>query len=131
MNKKRSALIAAFLYFAFVFAVGFLLGTLRVIVVAPRLGELIAVLIELPVMLAACWWSCGRIIDRFRLERSLTQRGTMGVVAFGLLIAVEFFLSVAVFGRSSSAYWSDLQAAPGMLGFAAQMLFGTLPLIRR
>jgi hypothetical protein len=54
---------AAIGYFAVVFGMGFLLGTLRVLHIAPRLGEEFAVLIELPLMLAISWVACSWIID--------------------------------------------------------------------
>ncbi len=53
------AVLAGVLYFGLVFALGFILGTLRVLVLEPRLGSTGAVLLELPVMLAASWLLCG------------------------------------------------------------------------
>ncbi len=51
---------AAFLYFLPVFAAGFVLGTIRVLWLAPQTGHLVATLIELPVMLAiSCWLRAG------------------------------------------------------------------------
>jgi len=43
----------ALAYFLPVFALGFVLGTVRTLWLAPMLGELAAVAAELPVMLAA------------------------------------------------------------------------------
>ena len=51
-------------YFAIVFAVGFVLGALRVTFLAPAVGPLPAVALELPVMLAASWWTCGWLMRR-------------------------------------------------------------------
>jgi hypothetical protein len=50
-----SAVVA---YFGIVYALGFALGTVRVLAVAPRIGELPAVLLEAPIMLAASWVTC-------------------------------------------------------------------------
>ena len=44
---------AAIYYFVTVFAVGIVLGPLRALVVKPRVGGLAAVLVEVPVMIAA------------------------------------------------------------------------------
>ena len=40
------AIAAAVVYFALAFAAGFVLGTVRVMLVGPRIGEIAAVLIE-------------------------------------------------------------------------------------
>jgi hypothetical protein len=46
---------AALRYFGLIFALGFLLGTVRTLLLAPATGATAAVLIELPVMLGASW----------------------------------------------------------------------------
>jgi len=42
-------------YFCAVFSVAFMLGTIRVVVLVPRLGELVSVSLEAPVILAVSW----------------------------------------------------------------------------
>ena len=42
-------------YFALVFLLGFAFGLLRVLVLAPKYGEVAAVLIEVPIVLALAW----------------------------------------------------------------------------
>ena len=49
---------AGALYAIIVFVIGFMLGTIRVLLVAPRLGETTADIIEAPIMLAASWFVC-------------------------------------------------------------------------
>ena len=56
---------AATAYFAIVFGIGFVLGTARVLVIIPRIGELAAVLLEVPVMLATSWFAARWCIARF------------------------------------------------------------------
>ncbi|MBX9729466.1 MAG: hypothetical protein K2X31_11205, partial [Sphingopyxis sp.] len=56
-------------YGLFAFMLGFVLGTARVLLLAPTVGPTLAVLIELPLMLAACWWWSGRIARRIEVER--------------------------------------------------------------
>jgi hypothetical protein len=69
----QSALKADLIYVAIVFTVGFLLGTLRVLGLAPILGERLAVMIELPFML-------GISVDRVHVDHrcifSAPRRGT-------------------------------------------------------
>jgi hypothetical protein len=49
---------AGALYALIVFLIGFILGTIRVLLIVPRLGETAAVMLETPVMLAASWFVC-------------------------------------------------------------------------
>ena len=49
----KRPLIAATIYFLMLFALGFVLGTIRVLFVAPMLGVLSATLLEVPLMLRA------------------------------------------------------------------------------
>jgi hypothetical protein len=53
---------AGALYALLVFLIGFILGTIRVLLIAPRLGETIAVLLETPVILGASFgWCAGGV----------------------------------------------------------------------
>ena len=91
---------AGALYAIFVFLIGFILGTIRVLLVAPRLGETTAVSIEAPIMLAASWLVCRWCLDRLDVAVTVPARSLMGVVAFLVLMSAEFGLG-AVLGRES------------------------------
>lgn len=124
-----TALAAGLRYFLIVFAIGFALGTLRTLLVAPRLGELAAVALELPVMLAASWWVCGRLVRR--LPSGLASRAVMGGSAFAMLIVAELTLAVTLFGRAPAALVMGWQTPAGLLGLIGLIGFGVMPLIRR
>ena len=49
------AVRAGLAYFAVVFAIGFALGTLRILMLIPQFGELASVLAALPLMLFTSW----------------------------------------------------------------------------
>jgi hypothetical protein len=53
----KRALSAAAVYFLALFALGFVLGTMRVLFVAPSIGVLRATLLEVPIMLSAAFFS--------------------------------------------------------------------------
>ena len=125
-----SALKAATLYFAIVFAAGFALGTLRVLAVIPVIGELAAVALEVPVILAVSWFVCRRLAMRFSVPPETGPRMAMGALAFGFLMLAEFALSIFLFGRSGAAYFALLQTPPGLLGLAGQIAFALLPIIQ-
>jgi hypothetical protein len=123
-----SAIRAGALYFAIVFAAGFVLGALRVTVLMPLIGELPAVALELPVILFISWIACRRLIAQFSVPAMAPHRAAMGALAFGLLMLAELALSVLVFDRSGAEYLAGLQSAPGLLGLAGQLVFASMPL---
>jgi hypothetical protein len=60
---------AGALYALTVFLIGFILGTIRVLIIVPRLGETAAVLLETPLILAASWFFCRWCVDRLDVPR--------------------------------------------------------------
>ncbi len=70
----------ALLYFAVVFVAGFLLGTVRILIVVPYLGTRAAELIELPIMLMVTIVSAKCLVQWLSIKSGL-DRLTMGSVA--------------------------------------------------
>lgn len=126
---RGGALAAGAAYAAAIFAFGVMLGTLRVLVLVPRTGELAAVLIELPVMLAASFLCAGPIARGFWVPARAGPRAAMGLSGFALLMAAETALGLA-FGRGLAAQAGALATAPGLVGLAGQVAFGLMPLAR-
>ena len=120
--------IAGMTYFLFVFLLGFGLGTFRVLLVAPHLGETKAVLLEVPIMLVASWLVCGWCIRRFGVPRRAEAKALMGAVAFALLITAEMAVAVLLFGRSLTDFLTGYRTTPGAIGIAGQVAFGLMPL---
>jgi uncharacterized membrane protein YqjE len=58
LSDLKRALLAGTTYFLALFALGFLLGTIRVVFVAPRYGQLTGTLAEVPVVLTAAYVIC-------------------------------------------------------------------------
>ncbi len=132
MPRMRAApvLKAGTLYFLILFACGFVLGTLRVLLLVPALGPLAAVALELPVMLGLSWFVAGRLTRGHPALAAARARLIMGGLALMLLLMAEFALAVFGFGRAPAAYLSDLASAHGALGLAGQLGFGLLPWLR-
>jgi len=126
----RKPLVAAFAYWAVVFATGSILGTLRVFAIARLFGEVTSVALEIPVMLAVSWIASRGICRRLNVPARLAPRIFMGGVAFALLIAAELILSVYVFGQGVGAWVGSLGTAAGLLGLAGQVGFGLIPAIQ-
>lgn len=125
----RAALIAGMACFALVFCAGFALGMLRVIVVAPRIGELDAVLVELPLMLALSWFACRWAIARFGVASEMQMRAAMGASALLLLLAAETMVGMMGMGRDLASQLATYRTTTAQLGLAAQLLFGAMPLL--
>ena len=126
----REPLVAAFAYWAVVFAAGFILGTLRVLALAPVFGEVASVALEIPVMLAVSWIASRGICRRLKLPTRLAPRFVMGGVAFALLITTELMLSVYAFGQTVGAWAGSLGTPAGLLGLAGQAGFGFIPAVQ-
>jgi hypothetical protein len=124
-----AALKAGVLYFAIVFAAGFALGALRVMMIAPWLGETAAVLLELPVMLTLSWFVCAWLVRLQAVSAAAVARIVMGVAAFVLLMAAEAGVSVFAFGRSPMEHFEAYRAATAQIGLAAQVAFLAFPLL--
>lgn len=114
-------------YFAAVFGLGFLLGTVRALLLEPQIGALPAVALELPVMLGAAWVICRRLL-RGR-EFTSVARAVMGGMAFALLMLAELALAL-VFGQTMADHLRGYANPDQGLGLAGQVAFGLLPLIQ-
>lgn len=121
---------AAIVYFAIVFAAGFLLGTMRVLALAPLLGERLAVLFELPIMLAISWFACARIVNWFCVPGLRSPRLVMGGAALALLMFAEMGVSVFAFGRTIVQHLEAYRTAAALLGLMAQIAFALFPVIQ-
>jgi hypothetical protein len=116
-------------YAIIVFVIGFILGTIRVLLLAPRLGETTAVIIEAPIMLAASWFVCHWCVDRLDVRRTASTRSLMGSVAFVVLMAAEVGLGAA-FGRLLADQLAAYKSPPGAIGLTAQLIFAVFPFIQ-
>lgn len=116
---------AALRYFGLIFALGFLLGTVRTLLLAPATGATAAVLIELPVMLGASWLAARPIVARAGLAPGRALG--MGALAFLMLMAAEAGLAAGLAGQSPARWAADLLRTPGWIGLAGQLLFGLMP----
>ena len=120
---------AGALYAIIVFLIGFILGTIRILLLAPRLGDTTVVIVEAPIILAASWFVCRWCVNRLDVRRTVAARSWMGLVAFLVLMLAEAGLG-AVFGRSLWDQVAIYQSPSGVLGLAAQVIFAMFPVIQ-
>lgn len=124
------SLTAAGVYFAIIFALGFALGAIRVPLLAPRVGDVAATLIELPIMLAASWLACGWLMRRLKI-RSFGHAVIMGAGAFASLMGAEAVMAAFLFGRSLADHLASYATPAGVIGLAGQAIFGAFPMVRQ
>ena len=115
----------AIVYFSAIFAFAFAMGVARTLVIAPRIGTTAAVLLEVPILLAASWVIARRLLrDR---DLALPQRIAVGTIAFVLTMASEVVLSALMRGQSAGE-WAAVVATPiGLVGLAGQLGFAAIP----
>ena len=123
------ALGAGLAYVAAVFALGAVLGGVRALMLEPLVGPVAAVLIKLPLILAAAWIICGKLVARLGVPARWAPRLGMGAVAFAVLIGAEFALAVAT-GQDASGAAALYGDSAHRIGLAGQILFALMPLLR-
>jgi hypothetical protein len=131
-QSLRTLVAPGIVYFSLVFAVGFLLGTVRTLFVqdAPSAGRLLGVLIELPIMLGASWFLCRFVIRSFEVAPTVAARAAMGSLAFALLMLGELLVGALLFGRTPGEHFALYRDPSYALGLAAQIAFALMPLVQ-
>ena len=121
---------AGVLYFALVFAAGFVLGTVRTLWVVPRLrlGVRTAELIEQPVMIGISILAARWIIRRFGVPRLRPRRLAMGCIAVGLMLLAEFSVVLWIRGLTIRAYLESRDPVSGTAYFIALGVFAVIPI---
>jgi hypothetical protein len=130
MFTNRAAQAGA-LYCAVVFGAGFVLGVVRTTWIAPLSGELAAVLLEAPVLLAIAWSACGSIVERFDVSEEFMDRLMMGGVALVMLVCAEAAAAFLADGHSLSSFSHLHGRSAILLGLLAQLAFAVFPLLNR
>ena len=94
----KDTLKAGVLYFALVFAAGFVLGTIRTLWIVPRLGVRAAELMELPVMLGVSILAARWVVRHVGIPPQWPRRLAMECIALGLMLLAELGLALWVRG---------------------------------
>lgn len=120
---------AAALYFLLVFCAGFALGTVRVLLLVPLLGERTAELLEMPLMLgvivAAARWTVRQRLADHRLASALS----VGFIAMGLVLSADLVVGMCLRGMSAVEVFFDRDLVSGAAYYASLLLFAVMPAI--
>ncbi len=122
-------LLAGLIYFAVVFGVGFLLGTLRILVIIPLVGARTAELIESPIMLAVSYFAARSIIRWLAIPAALLERIGMGFVALLLLLTAEFGFVLWLRGLSLTEYFETRDPLTGTVYYVSLIFFAAMPVL--
>lgn len=125
--KIGSAARIAAAYAAVVFGAGFLLGSIRVLFVVPRIGVRAAELVELPLMIAASFLAARWVNRRLGADASVGRRLAVGVAALMVLLAAEAATGVALRGVNVRDALVNPDPISGSLYYLSLALFAVLP----
>jgi hypothetical protein len=109
---------------------GTIFGVVRVLVLAPQFGEVEALAIELPAMLAIAWVLAGRLVRRLP-RPDPGARATLAASAALLFFAGEIGFGWAFSGQPPATWAAGLARPAALAGFAAQLAALAMPILRR
>lgn len=117
------------LYFLLVFGAGFVLGTIRVLLIVPHVGERTAELLEMPLMLIATVFAARWITRRFPEPHNHTARLAIGGVALGLMLAGELAVGIGLRGMTAAEVILNRDPVSGTAYYLSLLLFAAMPWI--
>jgi hypothetical protein len=123
MNTFKPALI----YFALVFGTGFMLGTIRVLWLVPKLGVRTAELIEMIPMFVAILLSARWINQHFSNVENSSTRLKIGFLALIFLLTAEIALGVGLRGVSIPEALLSHDPISGTVYYAMLILSALMP----
>ena len=130
MTAFRPALVArlALAYFASVFFIGFVLGVARTLWIAPRLGERVAELVEIPVMVVASFL-VARVLMSRAAHVEIRAATLVGLAALALLLCAELAVVAFVRGQTLVDYVASRDPVSGSAYAIALLLFAAMPAV--
>ncbi len=118
---------AGVIYFAIVYLVGFVLGSLRTFLLEPSLGIVVATLIEGPLILVASFFAARALVRRFFNDTDIAPRLGMGLVALSSLLAAEVAMAGPVRGWTFAEWLAHFSTAEGIISFCLFLIFAAMP----
>lgn len=116
---------AGAIYFAIVFVIAFALGTVRTLVLEPRLGETLAVACEIPLLVAAMLFVARWVVPRVAAP-STARLLYVGLIGLALQQIAEIALVLAS-GETLAEHGAYLRTPAGMLYLSGLAAFVIMP----
>ena len=115
-------------YFLWVFAEGFFLGVLREFWLTPWLGNRVAELVEMPVMLAVIVLAARWTVQRVALPTVPARLGA-GLLAVGWLLLEEIALVLGLRGLTLAEYVAARDPLAGAAYALSLLIMAVMPLL--
>jgi hypothetical protein len=119
-------MIAAAAYGLSMLAAGWVLGPARVLLVAPRLGPTLAVLVEAPIMLVCAALIAAGLLQHGWVRPTRRDRLTFGVLGATIALIGEFATAAALWGPLAAL--APMSTLPGGIGLLLVAITAILPL---
>lgn len=129
MSMPLRTFKSAVLYFVIVLGTGFVLGSIRVPFLVPRLGERYAELLEMPIMFVVIVMAARYVVRRFDLPANLSVRMQVGFAALAMSILAELLLAAVLQGSSIAQYIASRDRVSGSVYLGVLLLFALMPSI--
>ena len=120
---------AALVYFALVFGLGFLLGSIRVPFIVPQLGTRNAELLEMPFMLVGIFLAARFIVKQFVLPKTILAYLSVGMLALSLVLLAEILLIVVLQGGTVRGYLARRDVVSGSAYLILLLIFAFTPIL--
>jgi hypothetical protein len=120
---------AGTLYFALVFAAGFVLGAIRTLWVVPRVGTRKAELTETSVMLAVTILAARWTVLRLGVPPVPSARLWMGCIALVLMLVAEFGLVLWIRGLSIREFLATRDPVSRAAYYVLLLVFAGMPFL--
>jgi hypothetical protein len=127
MTPLRAGLI----YAALAFLAGTVLGPLRELALAPRIGGLPAALLEAAAMAALLWAAARAVLARLAPPPSAGRRAVVAAVALAVVLALDTALGFAFEATGLAATRAPRGAAERAVGIALLAWLAALPFLLR
>lgn len=122
---------AGLIYFALVFAAGFILGAIRVSLLVPYFGTRLAELAEMPVMLVVITLAARYVSHAFTSRIAGGVWLAVGSLALALLIVAELLLAVLLQDGDLGEYIASRDPVSGSVYLAMLLVFTVMPWLQQ
>ncbi|OYU76096.1 MAG: magnesium-translocating P-type ATPase [Alphaproteobacteria bacterium PA3] len=128
--KPVSPLVAGMSYGTALFCIGFVLGTIRTLLITPTLGREGAVLIELPFMSLTAWILARFLMKRWSIQPNWRERFIVGLAALCVGMGLELALGVILQQQSLGDVVAFMLVQENRLGLLGQLIVFAFPVIQ-